>query len=365
MIDMDNPMYPTSHHEPPRPRRFMAVVTALALFAGGIGLGWLVGSEPPAPSELEVAAATTTTTVAPIDPPPTVTPSPSPPIAPQDLSDEPVADVAESLLPSVVQIELGQGVGSGVIFDSDGLILTAAHVVEGRVGVTVRLSTGERLTGSVLGADSLNDIAVLEVDRTGLPAAPLALDEPARVGQLAVALGSPWGLDSTVTAGIVSAVDRSLDGQSVIQTDASINPGNSGGPLADRLGRVIGINVSIFTTSGANDGVGFAVPIDRAYDIAQAIVAGESIEPAFLGVSGRDTEIGQPGALLSDIYPDTAAADAGLQVGDLIVAIDGEPVTGIQELSAMIRERRPGDTVVVDYVRNGTESQIEITLGAR
>lgn len=357
-------MYTTPHPEPSGPRRSLVALTAAALFAGGIGIGWLVGSEPPSPSELQIAApSTTTTTLAPVDPPPAVEPAPSPPAA--GSSEEPVADVAQSLLPSVVQIELGGGVGSGVIYDPDGLILTAAHVVEGRVGVTVRLSTGERLTGSVLGYDTLNDIAVVEVDRTGLPAAPLALDEPARVGQLAVALGSPWGLDSTVTAGIVSAVDRSLDGQTVIQTDASINPGNSGGPLADRLGRVIGINVSIFTTSGANDGVGFAVPIDRAYEIAEAIVAGESIEPAFLGVSGQDTDIGQPGALISQIFPDTAAADAGLRVGDLIVAIDGEPVTGIQELSAMIKERRPGDTVVIEIVRNGSESEVEVTLQSR
>jgi S1-C subfamily serine protease len=196
-------------------------------------------------------------------------------------------------------------------------------------------------------------------------AAPLALDEEVRVGQLAVALGSPWGLDSTVTAGIVSAADRSLDGVSVIQTDASINPGNSGGPLADRFGRVIGINVSIFTTSGANDGVGFAVPIDRAYEIAQAIVSGESIEPAFLGVSGSDNEIGEAGAVVSEVYTGSAADAAGLRVGDLITAVDGESVSGIQELSAMIKERRPGESVVVEFVRNGTVSEVEVTLGAR
>jgi putative serine protease PepD len=359
MIEVEPTMYPEPPPELGRPRRLTIALATVTLFAGGIGLGWLVGSAPaPAPAEVEVAAPA---------PPSTTTIPPAAPASqiPAQPADEPVAAVAETLLPSVVQIELGSGVGSGVVYDPDGLILTAAHVVRGTSEVTVRLADGSRLTGTVLGSDSLNDIAVVQVDRSDLPAAELALGEEPRVGQLAVALGSPWGLNSTVTAGIVSAVDRSLDGQSMIQTDASINPGNSGGPLADRFGRVIGINVSIFTSSGASDGVGFAVPIDRAYDIAQAIVAGETIEPGFLGVSGADNTLGAAGALINEVYEGSAAAAAGLQSGDLVTAVDGRAVTGITDLAARIRQYRPGDTVTIDFVRDGVDDQVEVTLGSR
>jgi S1-C subfamily serine protease len=359
MIEVEPTMYTQPPPELGRPRRLTIVLAAVTLFAGGIGLGWLVGSEPAAdPTEVEVAASVPAETA-------TSAPTTVPPASASDPVEEPVAAVAEVLLPSVVQIELTSGVGSGVVYDADGLILTAAHVVRGTSQVTVRLADGSRLTGTVLGSDSVSDIAVVEVDRSDLPAAELALGEEPRVGQLAVALGSPWGLNSTVTAGIVSAVNRSLDGQSMIQTDASINPGNSGGPLADRFGRVIGINVSIFTTSGASDGVGFAVPINRAYEIARAIVAGETIEPGFLGVSGADNTLGAAGALVNEVYAGSAAAGAGLRAGDLITAVDGRAVVGITDLAARIREYRPGDTVTIEFVRDGVEDQVEVTLGSR
>ncbi len=188
--------------------------------------------------------------------------------------DEPVADVAASLLPSVVQIEHGGtfgAVGSGFVYD-DGRILTAAHVVAGAEQVTVRTSDGRELTGTVLGGDPVADIAVVSIDGD-VPVAPLALGETPQVGQLAVAIGSPLGFEQSVTSGIVSAVDRELpiggtvlDG--LIQTDAPINQGNSGGPLADRDGRVIGVNVAIASASGGSDGLGFAVGIDKAVEIA-------------------------------------------------------------------------------------------------
>ncbi len=189
-------------------------------------------------------------------------------------ADEPVADVASSLLPSVVQIEQAGAfgaVGSGFVYEK-GRVLTAAHVVAGAREVVVRTSDGRNLTGTVLGGDALADIAVVAID-LGVPAAPLALGDPPEVGQLAVAIGSPLGFEQSVTSGIVSAVDREmvlggavLDG--LIQTDAPINQGNSGGPLADRSGRVIGVNVAIATASGGSDGIGFAVAIDKAVAIA-------------------------------------------------------------------------------------------------
>ena len=189
-------------------------------------------------------------------------------------ADEPVADVAEALLSTVVQIERNGGVGSGFVYDDEGHILTAAHVVGGASKVRVRFADGSTRVGDVLGTDATQDVAVIAVDPRGLQAAPLALGEEARVGQLSVAIGSPLGFQQTVTSGVVSAEGRSLRlggnvVRNLIQTDASINSGNSGGPLADRYGRIIGVNIAIATRSGGSDGLGFAVPIDLAIDVAE------------------------------------------------------------------------------------------------
>ncbi|MDX1448609.1 MAG: trypsin-like peptidase domain-containing protein [Acidimicrobiia bacterium] len=369
---------PQTTERAPRVLVFFAV---LAVFAGGIGIGWLA-SPPPADT---VAASTTTsvpevtTTMAETETG-TVTPPPhneAPPAEPStdplvaSTSEEPVADVAEALLPSVVEIELpAGGLGSGVIYDTNGRILTAGHVVSGVDTVLVRFANGDRVPGRVIGTDDGNDIAVIEVDETGLPAAPLALDDDPRPGQLAIALGSPWGLNSTVTSGIISAVDQAIEGADgqirlMLQTDASINPGNSGGPLADRYGRIIGINVSIYSASGANDGVGFAVPIDRAYRVARAIVEGGQFEPAFLGVTIAPTETGRAGSVITTITPNTAAARAGLQVGDIVVAVDGDPIGDYIDLAAVIRNYAAGDTVVLEIRREGETLELEVELGPR
>jgi S1-C subfamily serine protease len=285
--------------------------------------------------------------------------------------EEPIADAAAKILPSVVQIRTTDGVGSGVVFD-EGLILTAAHVVEGETTVQVRLEDGENVEGTVLGGTSEADIAVVQIDRTDVPVAALALDYTPRVGQTAIAVGSPWGLTSTVTAGIISAVNQPLGCgtpgdvcRSMLQTDAAINPGNSGGALLDRDGRVLGINVSIFSLSGANDGVGFAVPIDVAYDIAQAVVAGDNIEFAFLGVVGGDSESGRAGALVSEVTEGSAADEAGFQVDDLVVSINGTRVQGIFDLASLVRALRPGELVEFVVVRDGAEITIHATLGVR
>jgi S1-C subfamily serine protease len=283
--------------------------------------------------------------------------------------DEPVADAAGVILPSVVQIQTGSGVGSGVIYDSNGLILTAAHVVGEEDTVTVRLEDGEEIEGTVLGGTTGADVAVIKVDRTGLPAAELALDGDPQVGQLAIAVGSPWGLQGTVTSGIISAVDQSIpsggSARAVLQTDAAINPGNSGGPLVDREGRVLGINVSIFSLSGANDGVGFAVPIDVAHDIAERVVSGETIVTAFLGVIGENASSGQAGAVISEVTPDSGADAAGIEVGDLIVSLDGVGVQGIADLAAQVQTHNAGDTVDVVVVRDGQEQTLSVTFGER
>jgi S1-C subfamily serine protease len=364
-------------HAPSRAVVFFAVLT---VFLAGAGIGWLAG--PPAdPGETTVAATAPTTspvaeagTASDISPPPENTAPAADPVTDPLVaagSEEPVADVAELLFPSVVQIELAAGgLGSGFIYDSNGRILTAAHVVAGVDTVLVRFSNGDRVPGSVIGVDDANDIAVIEVALTGLPAAPLALDEDPRPGQLAIALGSPWGLDSTVTSGIISAVDQAIPGPDriprlMLQTDASINPGNSGGPLADRFGRIVGINVSIFSASGANDGIGFAVPIDRAYRVARAIVEGGAFEAGYLGVSIDSTETGRAGSVISTITPGSAAADAGLQLGDIVVAVDGDPIGDFTDLAAVIRNYAVGDVVELEVIRNGATVIVSAELGSR
>lgn len=284
-------------------------------------------------------------------------------------ADEPIANAAAIIIPSVVQIQSQGGVGSGVIYDADGLILTAAHVVAGEDTVIVRFNDGEEIEGTVLGGTSGADVAVVQVDRSGLPAADLALDQDPVVGQMAIAVGSPWGLQGTVTAGIISAVDQSIpsagSARAVLQTDAAINPGNSGGPLVDRQGRVLGINVSIFSLSGANDGVGFAVPIDVAGDIAEQVVAGDSIETAFLGVSLGNVESGQAGALIAEVTPGSAADMAGIEVGDLVISIDGVQVQGREDLAAQVQTHRPGTSVEIVFIRDGEQLTFDVTLDQR
>jgi len=283
--------------------------------------------------------------------------------------DEPIAEAAEVILPSVVHIQAAGGVGSGVIYGSDGLIITAAHVVDGQETVRVRFADGEQVSGTVLGTVPDVDIAVIEVDRNGLPAAAFNVEKP-RVGQTAIAIGSPWGLVSTVTAGIVSAVDQTNCGAltcaSMVQTDAAINTGNSGGPLVDRQGAVIGINVSIFTETGANDGVGFAVPSEIAITYADAIVSGEPIETAFLGVEGRDVEReGQAGTEITNVVDGSAAQVAGLQTEDVVIGFGGVPIRGWLDLVAQVRAHQPGETVEVLILRDGQEIIVDATLDVR
>ena len=346
---------------PPPPRRPWVRAVAIALIIPLlITTGILVGRVT-APEER--AETPSTTSQAAED----TVPAPGP-IA--DAGEEPVAAVARALLPSVVQLETQSGLGSGVIYDADGYILTAAHVVDGVSDLTVRLSDGSSLDGEVVGTDPNSDIAVVHVDEGDLPAADLATRVTLEVGQLAVAIGSPFGLDSTVTSGVISAVNRGVvrpDGTvaNMIQTDASINPGNSGGALVDRQGRVIGINDAIRTESGGNQGVGFAVPIDQAAWVAEQLVAGEPVVPALLGVGGTDDPSGNAGALITSVEPGTAADDAGIERGDLITKIDDIQIESMTDLAAQIRAIPPGTEVTLTLIRDDEEMTITATLGDR
>jgi putative serine protease PepD len=340
------------------PRALAGAVAVVVLLAGGYGIGQVLdrSSASAAPGGAGVPTAAVS--------------------APIKAGDEPVAAVAKALLPTVVQLEVqsqqSEGLGSGVIYDKRGYILTAAHVVDSTDRVTVRLSDGDRLPGRVLGVDTANDVGVVKVDRDNLPAAPLAIDVPLQVGQLAVAIGSPFRLEGTVTAGVVSATNRILEdgnggpAREVIQTDAPINPGNSGGVLADREGRVIGINSAIRSdgSSQGNIGIGFAVPIDLAARSATAIVQGKPIKTAYLGVGIGDPATGR-GALIPEVASGGPAARAGIEVGDVVVEMDGKAVSDSDDLVARIRDHQPGDKVTLKVVRDGRERTVTITLGER
>lgn len=318
------------------------------------------------------AAAGSATTLLVQDNPDPSTAAVSPEVVPADVissDSDPVAAVARALAPSVVQIETAGGLGSGVIYDSDGLILTAAHVVDASSGpISVRLEDGTRIEGSIVGADGRTDIAVVRIERDGLRPARLARGASLRVGQLAVAIGSPFGLEGSVTAGVISAVDRSIAtsngaAMTVVQTDAPINPGNSGGALADRQGRAIGINDAIASTSGVNSGVGFAIPIDVAVGAAEALVRGEKPSVGYLGISGGEAPSGAAGARVTQVESGGPAEEAGIQEGDLITSFDGHPVDDISTLGVLVRGSTPDETVAVQIDRQGRELTIEVRIG--
>jgi putative serine protease PepD len=340
-----------------------AAIVAVAVAGGGYAAGRVGNGDDGGPTHTN---GSTTGTVTPV----------STDIDPSDAGSEPVAAVAEALSPAVVQIETNQGLGSGFIYDDDGHILTAGHVLEGAGDhVTVRLADGTAHEGTVLGTDSTSDIGVVqidtsEIDEEHITPATLATGVDLEVGQLAVAIGSPFGLDQTVTAGIVSALDRPLQTTNgaidMIQTDAPINPGNSGGALADREGRVIGINDQIESSSGTSAGIGFAIPIDTAKAVADKIVAGEPVTFAFLGVSTQDVGRGVVGngAIVAQLVDNGPADEGGVQVGDVITAIDGSTVTGSVDLGAAIRAHQPGDEVDLTVERDNKTETIHVTLGS-
>jgi putative serine protease PepD len=291
-----------------------------------------------------------------------------------------VASVAQSVMPSIVRIDVngtsgpfGQtdsGTGSGVIFTSDGYIITNNHVVSGANSIQVTLSTGEKLAATLVGtAAPGDDIAVIKINKTGLTPATLGSTSDLSVGDLAVAIGSPFGLQGTVTAGVISALHRNINlGQGenladAIQTDAPINPGNSGGALADGRGDVIGINTAILGGSGGNVGVGFAIPISIAKRDAEQIIRTGHAERPFLGISG-DNAPSSGGALIQSVVSGGPAATAGLKAADVIVALDGKAITSFDDLIAALSTHQPGQKVQVTYTRGGQRHATTATLSA-
>lgn len=378
--------------QPDEPRRrgraafAVGVVTASLLVGGSAGVGgaaaWSSLHED-ATSATPVSSARTASQVV-------------------DTPDAPAAagsvqDVAQKVLPSVVKIDVQGdqegGSGSGIILSSDGQILTNNHVVElaGDNGsIRVSFSDGTSAPATVLGTDPLTDTAVIQAaDVDGLTPATIGKSGDLAVGEGVVAIGSPYGLDATVTSGIVSALDRPIDvgtdsdGNSTtypaIQTDAAINPGNSGGPLSDMAGNVIGINSSIRTASSATAeqagsiGLGFAIPMDAVLPIVEQMSKGETPTHARLGISISDVapanaangatgaEVAE-GAEVQNVSDGSTAAAAGLGAGDVITKIDDKLISGADSLVATIRSYRPGDTVTVTYERDGETKTAELEL---
>jgi serine protease Do len=266
--------------------------------------------------------------------------------------------------------------GSGFIVSSDGILLTNAHVVAGAKVVTVKLSNHQEYRAKVLGADKVSDIAVLKIDAHDLPTVQLGNSDAIAVGDYVLAIGEPFGLEETATAGIVSAKGRSLPGDGYvpfIQTDAAVNPGNSGGPLFDANGQVVGINAQIYSNSGGYQGVSFAIPINVAVQIKDEIVKTGKVEHARLGVEiqtlsqslASSFKLQSPnGALVAKVVPDSAAAAAGIRVGDVILAFNGTPIVDAGQLSARVGMAKPGDTVTLEVWRNGKSLSVDAKIGS-
>jgi serine protease Do len=268
------------------------------------------------------------------------------------------------------------GQGSGFLISADGLVLTNAHVVDGARQVTVKLADHREYKAKVLGADRGSDIAVLKIDGHDFASVQLGDSDQLAVGDYVLAIGEPFGLEETATAGIVSAKGRSLPGDGYvpfIQTDAAVNPGNSGGPLFDATGSVVGINAQIYSNSGGYQGVSFAIPINVAVQIKDQIVKTGKVAHARLGVEVQtlDQSLADSfnlktvnGALIAKIEPDSAAAKAGLKVGDVILKFNGNPIVDAGQLSARVGTATPGDQASLELWRDGKTITVSATIGA-
>jgi putative serine protease PepD len=362
----------------------VAALAAATALGAAVGAGTVVLlDDDSSPSS---AAATTEESTAPASTEPS-----------SQTSESSFADVYSSSVQSVVEITAsglasdfgGQGEqraqGSGFVYDDAGTIVTNQHVVDGASSISIRFWNGTRHRAELLGTDPSTDLAALKVDAPASLLVPLGLGDSSglRVGDEVLALGSPFGLEGTLTSGIVSALHRQMTAPNdftiadSIQTDAAINHGNSGGPLLDTTGRVVGVNAQIESESGGNDGVGFAIPSNTVRSVVSQLLETGSVEHAYLGVEMVDVE---GGVAIADVKSGTPAEDAGLEGatgmrtvdglqvptgGDVIVAIDGKPVSTTNEVQSAIDARRPGDEVRITVLRDGDRRTLAVTLGTR
>ena len=305
-----------------------------------------------------------------------------------DSTDTTLANaVAQKALPSVVSINVttsdGEGVGSGVVLDTDGNIVTNYHVIEGAQSISV--STGDAsYDATVVGSDESSDLAVIKIDAGDAALTPIEVGDSStlQVGDWVMSLGSPFGLEQSVSTGIVSSLYRSTMLQNtsgntiytnLIQTDATINPGNSGGALVDDEGRLVGINSLIESYSGSSSGVGFAIPGNYAVEVAQKLIAGQTVTHAYIGGSfqtvtannARSNSLSvNQGAYVAELADDGPAAQAGIQKGDVITALDDEEITSSDALVLAVRSHSVGDTVTVTLMRGSKQMQVQVTLGS-
>jgi putative serine protease PepD len=356
--------------------RIAAAIAAAALVGGGAGAGIVAlassGGHP--------AAA----------PPPTTTSTPASTTAggtPTGVANGTltVGEIARRATGSVVEINVtssgsqnsfpsGGGSqsaeGTGFVYDTNGDILTNEHVVDGATSVSVRFSDGSTYKATVVGTDPSTDVAVVHVDAPASKLAPLPLADSSsvQVGDGVVAIGSPFGLQGTVTSGIVSAVGREITApdstpiEGAIQTDAAINHGNSGGPLLNMKGEVIGITSQIESDSGGNDGVGFAVPSNTVRSIVSQLIANGKAQHALLGVQVRTAA---SGVGVSQVSSGSAADSAGLKAGDVITTVDGTTVASADKLRAIIAGHKPGDRITLTVLRGGSTKSLTATLGSK
>ncbi len=297
------------------------------------------------------------------------------PVAPARSATD-VSGLYERVSPGVVSIEVrtgaGGGTGSGFVLDDAGYILTNDHVVEDAQSVRVRFEEGAPVTAKVVGTDQSTDLALIKIDPSAHKLTPLALgsSKSLKVGQSAIAIGSPYRLQGTLTTGVISALGRSITApnnfpiDNVVQTDAAINPGNSGGPLLDAGGRVVGVNAQIATNTGANDGVGFAIPIDTAKQVLPQLKTGKEIKRPYLGVSTSDPVSGT-GALVERVVAGAPAQDAGLRLGDRIVSVGGRTIGKSDDVASAVTARKPGDEIEIVVRRGSDERTLKVKLGTR
>src|SRR6478609_2642015 len=286
-------------------------------------------------------------------------------------------DVYQSAKDSVAYITTNSGTGSGFVVSSDGYIVTNAHVVENNGGtIKVKVGDGKQLDAKLVGQDASTDLALLKISSTGLKPLALADSSGVQVGDPAYAIGNPFGLDRTLTVGVVSALQREISSPNgfsiddVIQTDAAINPGNSGGPLFNAAGQVIGVNSQIESTGSSssggqagNVGIGFAIPSDTVKNVVDQLRASGKVSHAYLGVTTGDAQ--GAGAQVGQLTPNGPAAHAGLMAGDIITQVGGKAVDDASGLTSLVDSHKPGDSVQVKVSRNGQTKTFTVKLGQR
>ena len=334
--------------------KHVATIAAALLLAAGVG--GAVGAAVALETRDDSSNATNTPTAQPVA-----------------RTNSPISAVYERAKESAVEVSTsattGGATGSGFVIDKEGHIVTNQHVVGGADSVTVEFSDGSEVSADIVGTDPSTDIAVLDVDRSPSLLKPLSFapEGSLQVGNEVIAIGSPFGLEGTLTRGVISALGREIQSpngftiENAVQTDAALNHGNSGGPVLDTQGRVVGVAAQIRSESGGSDGIGYAIPGDTAQRVARELIQNGSVDHAYLGVTLEDDGPAELGRVVAGAPAD----DAGLQTGDVVTAVDGNEIDSGDELRAAIDAHQPGNKITLTIQRGGDERTVQVTLGER